>query len=86
MKGPYDEIYAAVTKVISSSRQYPFLFIGSGLSRRYLGSPDWAGLLRGICSEALGDEFSYPRFVTEARAQLGMSTLDDSQVNKLRSR
>lgn len=76
-------IYDAVGRVISSSRQYPFLFIGSGMSRRYLGSPDWAGLLRGICSEMLGDEFSYPRFVTEARARLGMSTLDDSQVNLL---
>ena len=76
-------IYDAVGRVISSSRQYPFLFIGSGMSRRYLGSPDWTGLLRSICSEMLGDEFSYPRFVTEARARLGMSTLDDSQVDLL---
>lgn len=78
-----DQVYEAVAKVIGGSRRYPFLFVGSGMSRRYLGSPDWAGLLNSICSEALGDEFAYPRFVTEARSQLGMSTLDDSQVDLL---
>ena len=33
----------------------PIFFIGSGLSRRYLKSPDWKGLLKQIAEEAGGN-------------------------------
>lgn len=83
MKANREEIKRAVSDVVSSSRQYPFLFVGSGLSRRYLGSPDWVGLLRGISEEALGDPYAYARFVSRARVELGMSTLDGDAASLL---
>lgn len=36
----------------------PFLFIGSGFSRRYIGLEDWSGLLRKFC-ELLPRNFDY---------------------------
>lgn len=36
----------------------PFMFIGSGLSRRYLGIPDWEGMLRKF-TEQIGIDFDY---------------------------
>lgn len=50
---------AALRAIFDEHPAAPFLFIGSGFSRRYLGLEDWAGLLSRFCKPI--KEFSYYR-------------------------
>lgn len=45
----------------------PFLFIGSGLTRRYYGLPDWQGLLQIFASRISEDAFVYNKYMAEAK-------------------
>ncbi|MDY4783443.1 hypothetical protein [Pygmaiobacter massiliensis] len=36
-------------KLLSNHAALPVLFVGSGLTRRYLNFPDWEGLLKKYC-------------------------------------
>lgn len=56
-----------IIDAVKESGRYPFLFIGSGLSRRYLGTPGWVDLLKSVCMEVLEDSFAYPRYLSDAR-------------------
>lgn len=71
-------IISTIQSAIASANRYPFLFIGSGLSKRYLGAPSWEPLLRKICDGTIG-ESEYMRFrvaaATAARSDESVSEL-----------
>lgn len=50
----------AVKALLTKSKAMPVLFVGSGLSRRYIGSPDWDGLLERF-AELAGKKYPYYR-------------------------
>ena len=46
-------------ELIQTTGHHPFLFVGSGLSKRSLGSEKWDELLRKFCTEFSSNEFQY---------------------------
>lgn len=59
-------IKEVVCRAIEDAGRYPFLFVGSGLSRRYMGAPDWEGLLSTVCAEICRDPYAYAGYKNRA--------------------
>jgi len=51
------DITEQLTKLLGDNAGAPFLFVGSGFSRRYIGLPQWDELLASFCGEIR--EFGY---------------------------
>ena len=62
-----------IVDLLSDNTALPVLFIGSGLSRRYLNLPDWEGLLKQYCVKP----FEY----YNDKATVGLSNILDGELD-----
>lgn len=58
------KIMSVVVEIIENTKRSPFLFVGSGLSRRYACTESWNDLLRYLCSLFSDDSFMYDRYAS----------------------
>ena len=53
-------------EVVARFNTTPFLFAGSGITRRYYGLPDWVGLLTYFAEKVKKDSFAYRFYENKA--------------------
>lgn len=59
-----------IQDIVSHFNTIPFLFVGSGITRRYYNLPDWKGLLTEFASRVNSDRFAYRAYESKTQ-QLG---------------
>lgn len=70
-----DDIVESVVRLINGVGRSPYLFVGSGFSRRYMGTDDWVGLLRHLCSRLSDDPFRLDSYLARCPDESDNSAL-----------
>lgn len=63
-----EQISEVIVRAVADAERYPFLFVGSGLSRRYMDSPSWTELLERLCDEIIDDRYAFADYRTRAHS------------------
>lgn len=59
--------FLILKKFLDNANSLPYLFIGSGFSKRYLDLPNWEELLNTIADLVYSDEFQYAAIKSKAK-------------------
>ena len=62
-----------IQEVVARFNTTPFLFAGSGITRRYYRLPDWIGLLRHFANLVKNDEFAYQSYESKVSGTVNPS-------------
>lgn len=71
------------SELVKSFNSTPFLFIGSGFSRRYYKLPGWVGLLKYFCGVLSDDEFAYESYFQKAASNLTGEATDAKKLAQI---
>lgn len=62
-----EDIKEIIIDIIRNLHAPPFLFVGSGLSQRYIGTPTWIELLKYFTKLTTTDDLAYEMYFDEAK-------------------